>query len=173
MASLASMDRGTQTDEEDNNNGNHSAEKKGVGHSPSPITKESQDVNNEDHEDLSDGDEHDEAEIATATPVMTRARVVSMPKRVPPNLPPRNPGRVSTLSQEQDLNDGFDQVNLNGQEEHEASRGHDAEKPGRLDTSRHGLSSGDAGSVQDPEDGFHSMPQTPEDGREGVPGSFA
>ncbi|RMZ83699.1 hypothetical protein DV738_g1090, partial [Chaetothyriales sp. CBS 135597] len=74
----------------------------------SPVKKESQRVS----QDLSlddtdaDGDEDDtpgsrqsfsdidsDAEIHTATPIVSKARVVNVAKRVPPALPPRNPDR--------------------------------------------------------------------------------
>lgn len=179
MHSLASVDAGTQTEEEVGKSGSgshshshsHSPEKK----EDSPMVKETENVNDSDDSDTP-YDEHEHAEIETAIPVVTRARVVSLQKPTPPALPPRNPGRVSTLSPEGELKDGFDQVDLNGSAEHTR---HDIEKTSEIRrdhlTADHSQEEGHVtqdGAAQGGDDDFHSMPSTPAETREGIPGSF-
>ena len=94
---------------------------------------------------------------------MARARVVSVGKRVPPALPPRNPGRVaSPTSESQTPVDGFDKVSLNGASEEKHDGDHVVSPISTRD------------DVQDP--GFHSIPVTPnEESKEksnDIPGSF-
>ena len=163
-ASLASVTRGTQTDDDDG---------KGSIHSPlgthSPARKETEHVDDNDghHDDLSDADDdHDEyAEIATATPVVTKARVVAVPKRVPPSLPPRNPGRVSSPV------DGFDQVSLNDTHVTPIENGKPVIEPtgdiyDHSKAPEHEIKHAD-------DDDFHSMPVTPaEEKQEGIPAKF-
>jgi hypothetical protein len=162
MHSLASVDAGTQTDEDIGKSGSRSPEKK----VPSPMVKETEHVEESDESDTPyDDDEH--AEIETAVPVVTRARVVSVQKPIPPSLPPRNPGRVSTLSPERELNDGFDQVDLNGSAE--ATRHHEDE--GVNPSREEGRTSND-GTVHGADDDFHSIPATPIERRDEIPGSF-
>ncbi|RMZ90541.1 hypothetical protein DV736_g2204, partial [Chaetothyriales sp. CBS 134916] len=111
-------DRGTQTDDDDVNSSQHESMNKG-----SPARKESQGFNQggfdaeehapESRQSFSDIDS--DAEIHTATPVVSKARVVNVPKRVPPALPPRNPDRVSSpLNEQVLLQQGFEQISLNG-----------------------------------------------------------
>ena len=103
--SLASVDRGVQTDEDDSQARNDSPpadEHARV----SPVMKETEHVDAADNDShsgsVSDVDfEDSHAEIETATPVLTKARVVSVPKRVVPALPPRNPNRVATPEEEE------------------------------------------------------------------------
>ena len=114
--SLSAMsERGTQTDEDETNSPRRDSLRR-----ISPPRKESQDLNEvgdvhhspERRGSFSDIDS--DAEIHTATPVVSKARMVSVPKRVPPALPPRNPGRVSSPLHDQVPRDGFDQISLNG-----------------------------------------------------------
>jgi hypothetical protein len=181
MHSLASVDAGTQTEEEvgksgsgshsHNHSHSHSPEKK----EDSAMVKETEHVSDSDDSDTP-YDEHEHAEIETAIPVVTRARVVSVQKPTPPSLPPRNPGRVSTLSSERELNDGFDRVDLNGSAEHTRR---DIEKTSEIHrdhlTADHSQEEGyvtQDGTAQGGDDDFHSMPSTPAERREGIPGSF-
>ena len=164
--SMHSLDRGTQTDEEDFKSASHSPEKKSGSGRPSPALKETEHVDDSDDQDDHPGDsdwpsDHEgHAQIETALPVMARARVVSVPKRVPPNLPPRNPHRVSSPSKEEDLADGFDRVSLNGSEHPIYDR-------------QGGAVSQDAEDMTDlRHDEFHSSPATPLETKEGIPGSF-
>jgi hypothetical protein len=156
-SSLVSVTRGTQTEEDDGKVSNHSP----LG-THSPARKETEHVDDNDHHhDLSDDDDDDDdddehAEIATATPVVTKARVVAVPKRVPPSLPPRNPDRMSTPI------DGFDQVSLNDKSAVEPTGDiYDHSKAPELET-KHA-----------DDDDFHSMPATPaEEELKGVPATF-
>lgn len=167
-ASLASVTRGTQTDDDDGKGSTHSPS---IGtHSPARKETEHLDDKENHHDDLSEDDDHEEhAEIATATPVVARARMVAVPKRVPPSLPPRNPERMSILLAE--VGDGFDQVSLDGtpskHEEHAKPAGeptndlYDHSKAPEHET-KHG-----------DDDDFHSMPVTPaEEENKGVPSPF-
>lgn len=160
--SLASIDRGTQTDEDD---------AKSAGNSPSrgidTPKKHSQLVNDENEEQPtrrnSFSDVDSEAEISTAVPVMARARVVEVPKRAPPALPPRNPGRVaSPTSETQTSTDGFDKIDLNGtSEERHGEDGHVLTQSSTREAT---------------DSTFHSIPVTPSDETKGkpndIPGSF-
>jgi hypothetical protein len=181
MHSLASVDAGTQTEEEvgksdsRSHSHSHSPEKK----ESSPVIKETEHVNDSDDSDTPYDEherEHEHVEIETAIPVVTRARVVSVQKPTPPSLPPRNPSRVSALSPEKELNDGFDRVDLNGSAEHTR---HDIEKTSEIHpdhlTADHGQEEGHVtqdGTAQGGDDDFHSIPSTPAERREGIPGSF-
>lgn len=121
------------------------------------------DDNDHDHQERSESfsDVDSDAEIHTAVPVMARARVVEVPKRAPPALPPRNPGRVaSPTSSIQAPVDGFDRISLeggseerhNGDQVHSPTTGQDNADPA-----------------------FHSVPVTPDEERKehnNLPGSF-
>ena len=165
MHSLASVDAGTQTDEEIGKNGNHSLAKTG----PSPMVKETEHVTDSDESDTP-YEEHECAEVETAVPVVARARVVSVQKPTPPSLPPRNPNRTHDSS-EREVKDGFDQVPLNGSTGY---TGHD----GRLhegqtaDPSREGGRVSHDGTGQGAANDFHSIPTTPAEKREDTPRSF-
>jgi hypothetical protein len=177
MHSVASVDVGTQTGEEvgksGSGSGSHSPEKKEDG----PMVKETEHVSDSDDSDTPyDEHEHEHVEIETAIPVVARARVVSVQKPTPPALPPRNPGRVSTLSPEKELNDGFDRVDLNGSAEHTR---HDIEKTSEIHrehlTTDHSQEEGHVtqdGTAQGGDDDFHSIPSTPAERPDGIPGSF-
>ena len=162
MHSLASVNAGTQTDEELGKSGSRSPEKK----APSPMMKETEHVNDSDESD-SPYDDDEKAEIETAVPIVTRARVVSVQKPIPPSLPPRNPGRVSTLSPDKELNDGFDSVDLNGSA---ANTSH--HEGGAVDQSREESQASQDGTNHGADDDFHSIPATPEEIRDDIPGAF-
>ena len=91
--SIASIDRGTQTAEPLRMPNFTSSPKESGNHSP--ITKTSQNL----ADDIDDGgplqnlDSHEER--AHEMPVIQRAKVVTIPKRIPPALPPRSPYRNS------------------------------------------------------------------------------
>ncbi|KEF61080.1 uncharacterized protein A1O9_02645 [Exophiala aquamarina CBS 119918] len=168
--SLASIDRGTQTDED---------ESKSAGHSPrrsdstalrnstkivEPPQKHSQLVGDgEDspgHRRESFSDVDSDAEIQTAVPVVTRARVVEVPRRVPPALPPRNPERIATPIETQAPSDGFDKISLDATVE---ERTHEGDSD-LIKTTTNGAASST----------FHSVPVTPSDEKKpnDIPGSF-
>lgn len=154
--SLASITRGTQTDEDEPNSASNSPRRDST-RAGDPPRKHSQLVHEESEEREESDENHErrdsfsdvdsEAEIHTAVPVMARAKVVELPKRPPPVLPPRNPGRVASPTSDADhLHQGFDRVSLNGvsEEDHPGDR---VESPT---------------SVRDgAEQTFHSVPVTP------------
>lgn len=168
--SLASVDQGTQTDENESKSAGHSPKRRDstalkdstkVVESPQ---KHSQLVEDEDDQDTgrreSFSDVDSDAEIQTAVPVVTRARVVEVPRRLPPALPPRNPERVISPVDTQAPSDGFDKISLNGPEgetKHEGERG---------------LSQTATDEATDST--FHSVPVTPSDEKKSndIPGSF-
>jgi len=188
--SLTSIDRGTQTTEDNPRSarsGNYSPSQDGDWRI-SPARKETEHIDEaDDHDDryshsgsVSDVDSH--AEIETAVPMIARARVitvpmVTVPKRIPPALPPRNPNRVSTPADENSgLNDGFERVSLN---EHEVAK----QSANRDIRSVEGVSNEGEGTTghlnpdnmdHNREDDFHSVPATPMESEEhNVPGSFS
>jgi len=149
MQSLASADRGTQTDEDESKTSPvHSPLHGSLSGPHSPARKTTQHV-------IESGDEQDDrspyahsgsgvstpdedSEIHEAKPVLAQAKVVTIPKRVPPSLPPRNPQRMSSPVKDRDdaeLADGFDSVSLN---------------PDR-----------DENGASHPEEQFHSIPPSP------------
>ncbi|KAI1623313.1 hypothetical protein EDD37DRAFT_634338 [Exophiala viscosa] len=181
--SLASIDRATQTNEDEPNSANRSPKRDSVKGGETPM-KHSQHVDDEtdDNDNDNDNDDHhdhdhdhhersesfsdledvdSDVEVHTAVPVMARARVVELPKRAPPALPPRNPGRVaSPTSSIQAPVDGFDRISLEGNSE-ERHNGDQVHSP--------------TTAQDNAEQGFHSVPATPnEESRETntLPGSF-
>lgn len=161
--SVSSMDRATQTvtREIDSRSPSHSPVKKGHMDS-SPAEKTTEHVNeSDDQEDGADkttpGDSsppelHEAAHLGRATPMT--ARVVSIPKRVPPALPPRNPERVASPTK-----DGFDDVSLNASEhsnyEHEAIADQDA------DAAKDAWKAPESEGKTPNADEFHSVPNSP------------
>lgn len=99
-----------------------------------------------------------DVEIHEVSAVPMKAKAVNVPKRVPPALPPRNPGRVSSpspLHTEESVvapNDGFDKIDLNG-----ASDEKKAEEDGQ---NRENPELTRAQSTVD-EDKFESIPNSP------------
>ena len=168
--SLNSVDRGTQTDEDDSPHRNGSplhlddtstspaheeTEHAGTQH---VVGDDEDDDNHSDVGSISDVDSH--AAIETATPVVTKARIVSVPKRIPPSLPPRNPNRVSTPGDDGvQLGDGFEKVSLSEPPILEDRRDLGADKH---------ISKLESGHTIAPvgDDEFHSMPTTPSEPRE-------
>ena len=154
--SLSAMsDMGTQTDDDEVKNSRRASLRR-----LSPPRKESQSVEEgrsleqspERRESFSDIDS--DAEIHTATPVVSKARVVSVPKRVPPALPPRNPGRVaSPLHEQQIATDGFDRISLNGTSEEKQTGAFDTTESRAEGLSRATSVGGD--------DKFESIPNSP------------
>lgn len=119
--SLAMSDQGTQTDEADLDSPKRSSRQ------VSPPRKESQDVLTSERHESPDRERRDsfsdidsDVEIHEVSAVPMKAKAVTVPKRIPPALPPRNPGRVnspSPLHSEPPVvapSDGFDQIDLNG-----------------------------------------------------------
>ncbi|KIV91664.1 hypothetical protein PV10_06178 [Exophiala mesophila] len=156
--SLASIDRGTQTDEDEKTKStDHSPrrDEKRTTEAPrkhSQLVNEDDDQGNDRSESFSDVDS--DAEISTAVPVMAKARMVDVPKRPPPALPPRNPERVvSPVAVTEHPSDGFDRISLNAGDER---------------------NSRDGGRTSSPARSFHSVPGTPNEEKKPneQPGSF-
>jgi hypothetical protein len=180
MTSIASVDKGTQTDDEDSRSASYSPVKRNS-QPPSPIRKETEHVQeSSDDDDQANGFEspvQEPAHIETAVPVVVRARVVSVPKRLPPSLPPRNPNRTSGLkNEEKEEEDGFDTVSLIGSEHSDAAlekRRSNAEVEGT--TAKPQVMSPDEKHRVgvNGEDEFHSAPPSPSHERsQGIPGAF-
>lgn len=183
--SIASVDKATQTDEDGSKTASHSPVKTNS-QPPSPIRKETEHV----QESSDDGDEVTEGEsslqesshVGTAVPVVVRARMVSVPKRLPPLLPPRNPKRASQAKNDDRDADGFDTVSLNGSEHSgiaqdktkagaEAESSTDKVPSSRTDGSHQSSVNGAHGVGT--EDEFHSVPPSPaKDKLRGIPGAF-
>jgi hypothetical protein len=168
--SLASIDRGTQTDEDETKSAGHSPNRKN-----STALRDSTTINTtpQKHSQLvEDEEEHDtdrresfsdvdsDAEIQTAVPVVTRARVVEVPRRLPPALPPRNPERVVSPVDAQAPSDGFEKISLE-EKAGETKHGNDP-----------GLSRTATNEAADST--FHSVPVTPSEEKKtnDIPGSF-
>jgi hypothetical protein len=161
--SLASIDRGTQTDEDDKKspgNSPHRDSLRGNEHPPmkhSHLVDEPQEYREDDESDV-----ESDVQVSTAVPMMARAKVVEVPRRVPPALPPRNPGRVASPTPDtQNSVDGFDKIDLNGSSEQK----HDVGTSLTPTSTREGNDSA-----------FHSIPVTPSDENKNkptdIPGSF-
>lgn len=127
---------------------------------------------------------HEEpAQIETAIPVIARAVVVNVPKRVPPILPPRNPNRDSPSKKEPP--DGFEPVSASDVDYSERA-GDDkwasevvtpsAEQNGNLkrgsvDTKSKAEKTDGTNAAT--EDEFHSVPPSPTKDSQGkLPGAF-
>ena len=164
--SLNSVDRGTQTSEDDRKSRNGSS-MDNISQHNSPHQKETQHVDESDDHSHSgsvselDEDDDQHAVIATATPVVAKARMVSVPTRTPPSLPPRNPNRVSTPAEEKTLSDSFEQVSLNGPTISEQAK-FEEEQPESHRTSNHNFNI----TITHPDDEFHSIPGTPTEHKE-------
>lgn len=91
--SIASTDRGTQTE--------HTSDSPTFAESPqeernhSPVKKTSENLAGEIEDDDSVTEQVDHADHVQEMPVIQKAKLVSIPKRVPPALPPRSPYRNS------------------------------------------------------------------------------
>lgn len=100
--SIASIDRGTQTvpfetvsyEETQRDGGPYSPVRKTTenlaGETDSELSEQDQVAKREPIHDIPEGDE------GAAQPVISRARLVTIPKRIPPALPPRSPYRSQT-----------------------------------------------------------------------------
>lgn len=118
MHSVASVDKGTQTEDDDYRSVTHSPVKRSS-QPPSPIRKETEHLHDSSDEDDqvhdSDASIQEPSQTRTAVPIVAQARMVVVPKRVPPSLPPRNPNRTSSSPKKDEEHlDGFDNVSLTG-----------------------------------------------------------
>ena len=191
MHSIASVDKSTQTeqtDDEDCRSPSHNPTKR-ISQPSSPIKKETEHV----QENSDDDDDDDKAKelkssiqqtshVQTAIPVVARARMVQVSKRVPPMLPLRNPNRTSQSKQIESGADGFDTVSLNGSEgsditlekrksSTETDDGANKARPLSTDGKTHLGMNGAPGVAG--EDEFHSVPPSPAIGHHhGIPGAF-
>lgn len=162
--SLASVTRGTQTDEEESKSTDHSPRRDSLRGVEVP-KKHSQLVNDDDDKHAesreSFSDVESDAEISTAVPVMAKARIVDVPKRPPPALPPRNPERVvSPVPATEPPSDGFDNISLNATDDLKK------QDTGRTTSPTRTSDVGDSA--------FHSIPVTPSEEKKtnDIPGSF-
>lgn len=185
MNSIASVDKATQTDRDGSRRASHSPVKRNSQPS-SPIRKETEHV----HESSDDSDEVIEVEsplqesshLETAVPVVVRARMVSVPKRLPPSLPPRNPNRASFSTNGERDADGFDTVLLSGSElssvapdktKASAEMESSTDKVPLTRTDGNHQSGVNGAPGVGPEDEFHSVPPSPaKDKSRGIPGAF-
>lgn len=91
--SIASTDRGTQTE--------HASDSPRLAGSPqeernhSPVKKTSENLAEDIEDDESVHEQLDHADHTQEMPVIQKAKLVSIPKRIPPTLPPRSPYRNS------------------------------------------------------------------------------
>ena len=90
--SIASTDRGTQTAEIDSP-GLSDSPKEEMNHSP--IKKTTENLADEVDDDESGHEHSNPVETMEEKPVISKAKLVTIPKRIPPALPPRNPYRAS------------------------------------------------------------------------------
>ena len=93
--SIASTDRGTQTADFDSP-GLSDSPKEERNHSP--VKKTTENLADEIDDDESGHDHGNPVEIMQEQPVISKAKLVTIPKRIPPALPPRNPYRASAKS---------------------------------------------------------------------------
>ena len=91
--SVASTDRGTQT--ADFLDSVRLAESPKEERNHSPIKKTSENLAEELDDEDSGHEKVDRAEQTQEMPVISKAKLVTIPKRIPPALPPRNPNRTS------------------------------------------------------------------------------
>jgi len=182
--SMASIDRGTQTDDEDGKSASQSPRRdssRDINPQREPVFDEGHQVSSPREQGESFSDVDSDAEIHTAVPMVARARMVSVPKRLPPALPPRHPGRAATPTTETDTPvDGFDRISLNGtstnkSEEHTTTSDSTETVPTELrDTTE---LSKTTSAAHGPDDHFQSIPPTPTEGdskklENDIPGSF-
>jgi len=139
MQSLASVDRATQTADDDDKTSPIHSPLSPRRHSPIQMTDSVDEAReaHDDHDDHGNPYAHDhsgdgtdeEVEIHEAPTVVAQAKMVTIPKRLPPSLPPRNPQRMSTPTpkekEESELADGFDNVSLDPERDVQATQGDD------------------------------------------------
>ena len=109
IRSVASIDRGTQTNDlelsptHDKHLGSRNTSP--TVHTPEDITE---DIDGERDQQVPQGEVADAVEAVpeVAAPVITKARLVTIPKRTPPSLPPRNPHRNSPLTASAETSEG-------------------------------------------------------------------
>ena len=154
-ASLKSIDQSTQTDGDVVDSPLRNSQRA----SPHRTGSQEHDIHDSPERQNSFSDIDSDAEIHEATPVVSKARVVTVPKRVPPALPPRNPGRVgSPLAADAPPTDGFDQISLNGTSEEQKIV--EAVNPEAVKDDE-GLSRESTVGRGDASDKFESVPNTP------------
>ena len=109
IRSVASIDRGTQTNDVELSP-THDRHVDSRNTSPTLYTPEdiTEDIDGERDQQVPQGDLADAVDAApeVAAPVITKARLVTIPKRTPPSLPPRNPHRNSPLPVNAEANEG-------------------------------------------------------------------
>ena len=109
IRSVASIDRGTQTNELELSP-THDKHVDSRNTSPTVYTPEdiTEDIDGERDQQVPQGDVADVADAVpdVAAPVITKARLVTIPKRTPPTLPPRNPHRTSPLTPNAEASEG-------------------------------------------------------------------
>ena len=99
IRSVASIDRGTQTNDLELSP-THDKHVDSRNTSPTVYTPEDikEDIDGEKDQQVHQGDLADAVSAEVAAPVITKARLVTIPKRTPPTLPPRNPHRNSPVT---------------------------------------------------------------------------
>ena len=99
IRSVASIDRGTQTNDLELSP-THDKHVDSRNTSPTVYTPEDikEDIDGEKDQQVPQGDLADAVSAQVAAPVITKARLVTIPKRTPPTLPPRNPYRNSPVT---------------------------------------------------------------------------
>lgn len=109
IRSVASIDRGTQTNDAELSP-THDKHVDSRNTSPTVYTPEdiTEDIDGERDQQVPQGDLADAVDAVpeVAAPVITKARLVTIPKRTPPSLPPRNPHRNSPLPVNAEANEG-------------------------------------------------------------------
>ncbi|KAL8791802.1 MAG: hypothetical protein Q9195_005611 [Heterodermia aff. obscurata] len=110
IRSVASIDRGTQTNDSELSP-THDKHVDSRNTSPTVYTPEyiTEDIDGERDQQVPQGDIADAvgAMPEVAAPVITKARLVTIPKRTPPTLPPRNPHRNSPLLANAEASESF------------------------------------------------------------------
>lgn len=104
--STSSTDRGTQTEGEPSEDHSPASSSRQRNY---PVTKTTEHVNDSDDQDETSKSVSENGE---AKPVIAKASVVTIPRRLPPALPPRNPQRVASPTELTPKADGFDDAAL-------------------------------------------------------------
>lgn len=193
MYSVASVDKSTQTeqtDDEDCRSPIHNPRRR-LSPPLSPARKETEHVQESTDEEGEEDDDQvsdlkssiqETSHVQTAVPVVARARVVQVAKRIPPQLPPRNPNRTSQSNKDEGGADGFDTISLNGSERSDVTleKGNSsietddgANKAPQLSTDGKTHVGMNAAPGWAGEDEFHSVPPSPAtEHQRGIPGAF-
>ena len=110
IRSVASIDRGTQTNDIELSP-THDRHMDSRNTSPTVDTPEdiTEDIDGERDQQVPQGDLADAVDAVpeVAAPVITKARLVTIPKRTPPTLPPRNPHRNLPLPTNAEASEGL------------------------------------------------------------------